>query len=300
MGSKASFIYTNRNSDIDMISELLLDYMVTAVEEGVCSRLAKVTLNKDIKTLDATGHLENNKVFKKGKQFLLIEGVEKYQRNIKELFDMNHILYSDEELDLIYKVKIMNAEYFPCNKIFENNKYATIEDINISDEIEDKEMIMVDIKKRYEEMKHIIHSLTAYMYLPDTLDINNIGEDYVLRFIAGLHTIAFDNEADLDKLGGDLLTKEEVLELMYLWYCGNENDFYNDEKLTLWLVASGQITYLIKLYKKLNNYVIDNKCEDLLTEIKTLKEKLNNTEGKLAKCELENQKYMKQRDKLLN
>lgn len=46
MGNQASFISTNRNSDLGKIIELFKKYNIRTAEDEMCGCYAKVTLNK--------------------------------------------------------------------------------------------------------------------------------------------------------------------------------------------------------------------------------------------------------------
>lgn len=133
MGSQASFISTNKNSDLDKIIDLFKKYNIRTADDEMCSCYAMVTLNKSIRsTVDEVwGTLGNSRTFRKGKQFLLIEGERCCRREIEDMFDINNIQYTDKELDLIYKIEIIFVDYFPCEKIFEKKEYATIDKLDI-------------------------------------------------------------------------------------------------------------------------------------------------------------------------
>lgn len=145
MGSQASFISTNRNSDLDKIIELFKKYNIRTSDDEMCTCYAKVTLNKSIRsTVDEVwGTVGNDKTFKKGKQFLLIEGERYYQRSIENMFEMNDIQYSDEELDLIYKIEIIFADYLPYDEMFYNKEYAIFDDLDISNETPDEKYMTI-------------------------------------------------------------------------------------------------------------------------------------------------------------
>lgn len=150
MGSQSSFIYTNRNSDINKIISLFEKYNIRTAKDELCSCCAKVTLNKQVRTIDSWGCVGNNETFRKGKQFLLLEGERSCQRNIENMFDMDSIQYTNKELDLIYKIEIIFADYFPCDKIYENNEYATIEDLDICTKILDENTCKLERKLQKE------------------------------------------------------------------------------------------------------------------------------------------------------
>lgn len=154
MGSQTSFIYTNRNSDIDKIIALLKKYNIRTADDDVCSCNAKVTLNKQIRsTVDEIwGTIGSNQTFRKGKQLLVIDGERYYQRNIENMFEIDNIEYTDKELDLIYKIDIIFADYMPCEKIFENKEYATIEELDICSKMPDEKYIEI-AKVIAEELK---------------------------------------------------------------------------------------------------------------------------------------------------
>jgi len=154
MGSQTSFIYTNRNSDIDKIIALLKKYNIRTADDDVCSCNAKVTLNKQIRsTVDEVwGTVGSNQIFRKGKQLLVIDGERYYQRDIENMFEMDNIEYTDKELDLIYKIDIIFADYMPCEKIFENKEYATIQELDICSKMPDEKYIEI-AKVIAEELK---------------------------------------------------------------------------------------------------------------------------------------------------
>jgi len=133
MGSQTTFINTKRNSDLDKIIGLFRKYNIRTADDDMCNCSARVTLNKQIRaTVDEVwGSVGNDITFKKGKQFLVMDGDRYYQRDIEEMFDTENIQYTDKELDLIYKIEITFADYFPCERIFEDKKYATIEELDI-------------------------------------------------------------------------------------------------------------------------------------------------------------------------
>lgn len=163
MGSQASLIYTNRNSDIDKIVALFKKYNIRTADYDECSCYAKVTLNKQIRTTvdEVWGSAGNNQTFKKGKQFLVIEGERYYQRDIENMFEMDSVEYTDKELDLIYKVEIIFADYLPYEKIFENNDYATIEELDICIETPDEKYLEI-AKEIVEELKIEGKEIEAY------------------------------------------------------------------------------------------------------------------------------------------
>lgn len=154
MGNQASFISTNRNSDLGKIIELFKKYNIRTAEDEMCGCYAKITLNKQIRTNvdEVWGTVGDNQTFKKGKQFLLIEGERYYQRNLENMFEMDDVEYTDEELDLIYNIEIIFTDYFPCDKIFKDSKYATIEELDICVEVP-SEKYMVIAKSIAEELR---------------------------------------------------------------------------------------------------------------------------------------------------
>ncbi len=154
MGSQSSFISTNRNSDLDKIIELFKKYNIRTADDEICSCYAKVTLSKRIRsTVDEVwGTIGSNKIFRKGKQFLLIEGERGCQSDIEDMFDIDNIEYTDKELDLIYKIEIIFADYLPCDKIFESKEYAIIEDLDICTRIPDEKYMKI-AKEIAEELK---------------------------------------------------------------------------------------------------------------------------------------------------
>jgi hypothetical protein len=154
MGNQASFISTNKNADLDMIIALFKKYNIRTADDEMCSCYAKVTLNKQIRLTvnEVWGIVGNSETFKKGKQFLLIEGERYYQRDIESMFDMDNIEYTDKELSLIYKIDIIFADYFPYEQIFEDKKYATIDDLDICTKTPD-EKYMVIAREIAEELK---------------------------------------------------------------------------------------------------------------------------------------------------
>lgn len=76
----------------------------------MCWCSARVTLNKQIRTTvdEVWGTVGNNMTYRKGKQFLIIDGNRYYQINIEEMFDMDNIKYTDKELHLIYGTDIVD------------------------------------------------------------------------------------------------------------------------------------------------------------------------------------------------
>lgn len=145
MGNQASFISTSKNSDLDKIISLFEKYNIRTADDEMCSCCAKVTLNKQIRlTIDEVwGTVGNNKTFKKGKQFLLLVGERCCQRDIEDMFDMENIQYNDKELDLIYSIDIIFADYFPTEKMFEDIKYATIEDLDVCTQTPDEKYLAI-------------------------------------------------------------------------------------------------------------------------------------------------------------
>jgi hypothetical protein len=145
MGNQASFISTSKNSDLDKIISLFEKYNIRTADDEMCSCCAKVTLNKQIRlTIDEVwGSVGNNKTFKKGKQFLLLVGERCCQRDIEDMFDMENIQYNDKELDLIYSIDIIFADYFPTEKMFEDIKYATIEDLDVCTQTPDEKYLAI-------------------------------------------------------------------------------------------------------------------------------------------------------------
>ncbi|HEY8890189.1 MAG TPA: hypothetical protein VIM70_08015 [Clostridium sp.] len=154
MGSQSSFINTNRNSDLDKIIDLFRKYNLRTADDDVCSCSARVTLNKQIRTTvdEVWGSVGNDTTFKKGKQFLVMDGERCYQRDILQMFDTENIQYTDKELDLIYKIEITFADYFPCERIFEDKEYATIDELDICTE-NPGEKYMVIARKITEKLK---------------------------------------------------------------------------------------------------------------------------------------------------
>jgi hypothetical protein len=154
MGSQTSFINTNRNSDLDKVVAIFKKYNIRTADDDMCYCSARVTLNKQIRTTvdEVWGSVGADIIYRKGKQFLVMDGDRYYQRDIDEMFDTENIQYIDKELDLIYKIEITFADYFPCEKIFENKKYATVEDLDICIETPD-EKYMVIAKAIAEELK---------------------------------------------------------------------------------------------------------------------------------------------------
>lgn len=68
------------------------------------------------------------------------------------MFETDDIEYTDEELDLIYNIEIIFTDYFPCDKIFKDSKYATIEELDICVEVP-SEKYMVIAKSIAEELR---------------------------------------------------------------------------------------------------------------------------------------------------
>ena len=130
---------------MDKIISLFEKYNIRTADDEMCSCCAKVTLNKQIRlTIDEVwGSVGNNKTFKKGKQFLLLVGERCCQRDIEDMFDMENIQYNDKELDLIYSIDIIFADYFPTEKMFEDIKYATIEDLDVCTQTPDEKYLAI-------------------------------------------------------------------------------------------------------------------------------------------------------------
>ena len=59
------------------------------------------------------------------------------------MFDMENIQYNDKELDLIYSIDIIFADYFPTEKMFEDIKYATIEDLDVCTQTPDEKYLAI-------------------------------------------------------------------------------------------------------------------------------------------------------------
>lgn len=147
MGTQSSFISTNRNSDLDKIIDLFKKYNVRTTNDEMCSCYSKVTLNKKIRTMvdEMMGTVGENKTFKKGKQFLLIEGERFCQRDVESMFDMDTIKYTEKEIKLINKIEIIFIEDLPYEKIFEDKEHAIIEELNISYEANNEgDSILID------------------------------------------------------------------------------------------------------------------------------------------------------------
>lgn len=138
---QVSFISTSRNEDLDKIIDLFKKYNIRNEDDELCSCCAKVTLNKQIKsTVDKSRGLRgNSKIFEKGKQFLVLQGDICCQRNSEYIFKADEIQYTNEELDLIYKINIIFADYIPYDDILKNKEYATIDELCILGK-------MIDIK----------------------------------------------------------------------------------------------------------------------------------------------------------
>lgn len=68
--------------------------------------------------------------------------------------------------------------------------------------------------------------------------------------------------------------------------------------MILWLVSAGQITYLLRSYKKIKELVNEKYGEDLLTERETLREELKLTKNKLEVAEYYKNKYAKEIDEV--
>lgn len=243
MGSQASFISTNRNPDLDKIIALFKKYNIRTADDEMCSCYAKVTLNKQIRLMvdEVWGTVGNNQTFKKGKQFLLIEGERGYQSDIESMFDMDDIEYTDKELDLIYKIEITFADYFPCDKIFEDKQYATIDELDICSETPDKKYMTI-AKKIADELKiegkDIEQCKKQVKAVCDRYGMNLEVNDWVTK-----NTFRYDNKIEGVRKIHDKVTNLIVKDIFYFQTEVPDDDreiryFVNIDKTLIRKIAS--------------------------------------------------------------
>lgn len=169
----------------------------------------------------------------------------------------------------------------------------------------DKEDLKI-LNKRYQEMdEKLDFTVSAFLKIYNPYDDEKINKDWVIRYVAGLISLLDKQKLDLDNVVDKLLTQKEIIELMHICYCINEEDFYDDEKLSLWLIAAGQISYLAKAYNEAKKFINENDNEDLINELRIEKDNYNNIRNKLIAQEKimydlgeENKKLYKENERL--
>ena len=144
MYTQVSFISTNRNQDLDKIIDMFKKYNIRNEDDELCLCCARVKLNKQIKSIvdKSRGIRGKSKIFEKGKQFLVLQGEACCQRNCEDIFKVDEIQYTNEELDLIYRIEIVCVDYIPYDDILENEEYATIEKLRILGKMIDKKYMI--------------------------------------------------------------------------------------------------------------------------------------------------------------
>ena len=165
---------------------------------------------------------------------------------------------------------------------------------NIKIEKKDEEIL----KKRFKDIAHKMCFASGYLYMSTTDELLDMDKNYLIRYIEELESLYEFEEVNLNNIVEKLFDKKEIMELMYICYKENKKDFYNDNRLILWLVSAGQITYLLRSYKKIKELVNEKYGEDLLTERETLREELKLTKNKLEVAEYYKNKYAKEIDEV--
>lgn len=151
-----------------------------------------------------------------------------------------------------------------------------------------KEKYNERLKNRFNDISCRMCMASPYMYMTTTDEYINMDNDYLVRYIEKLRDIYLLEDVDLEKEVSELLDDKEIMGLLYMCYEQNKSDFWNDKRLILWLVSAGQITYLLRLYKKMKNIVNGMHEEKLLKENQQLNRKLEkiNLELQNKKCEI--------------
>lgn len=198
-----------------------------------------------------------------------------------------------DETDLFFQLFVKN-----CNDIIEMYGEKSYVKIN-------KEDLKI-LNNRYKEMdKKLDFNISASMKLYNIYDKQKINKDWIIRYVIGLNEAFFRQQLDLDNVVDKFLTKKEIMELMHICYCINEEDFYDDEKLSLWLISAGEIVYLSKAYNEAKKIIDENDNEDLLNELRIEKDKYTDIRNKLIAQEKimyglgeENKKLYKENERL--
>lgn len=131
MGYQESYIYTDRNSDIEKILNIFVKHDIRCEDDDCARCAAKITLKKDIE-----GHTnEGIKLFKEGKTFLYLYGERFAQRNVEGIYNIDDKKdfkrYTKEELEIINRTKSMFAECMPSDIIFGDKNIANVEFISV-------------------------------------------------------------------------------------------------------------------------------------------------------------------------
>lgn len=163
----------------------------------------------------------------------------------------------------------------------------------------DKEDLKI-LNNRYKEMaKKLDFNISASMKLYNILvDEQKINKEWIIRYVIGLDEVLDRQQLNLDKVVDKFLTKKEIMELMHICYYTNEEDFYDDEKLSLWLISAGEIVYLAKAYNKAKKIIDENDNEDLLNELRIEKDKYNYIRNKLIALETKADNFEEENKKL--
>lgn len=165
-------------------------------------------------------------------------------------------------------------------------------------EIEKKHEEM--LKKRFKDIACKMCLVSPYMYMSTTDELLNMDDNYLIRYIEEIHDLYEFEKVDFENIVDEVFDEKEIMELMYICYQANKRDFNNDNRLILWLVSAGQITYLLRYYNKIRELVNEKYGEDLLTERETLRKELKLTKNKLEEAEYYKNKYAKEIDEVCN
>lgn len=119
MGYQESYVTTKNKKDFERMCNYFRNNNLWLSEDGNISLTAIITLNQKIEgDYFYMCHPEIKYKFNKGSKFLYFRGERTEQRSIWDLFDVDRINPSDEDIKWIKDVKIIFSGCFPSEEIF--------------------------------------------------------------------------------------------------------------------------------------------------------------------------------------
>jgi hypothetical protein len=127
MGYQESYVTTKNKKDFEKLVDYFKKNKLWLNNDDSISLVEIITLNKEIKgDYYYMCHPETTYKFCKGTKFLYFVGERYAQRSYFDLFDLENIEPSDEDMKWIKDVKIIFTECFPSEEIFGEHGHEVI------------------------------------------------------------------------------------------------------------------------------------------------------------------------------